>query len=387
MTKKERILAALNHEEVDNIPMMYRARDEMHKKLLNYLGLNNYDYQNVMDFYNILNISNLIEEREIGKYRSTFFMPKYIGPLNNNIVEIKDPDLSYVWGLGTKLVKTEYEEYIQWGATTPMKEFTTVKEIEDYPSPKLEDFDFSEFKVYPEIKKDFFYGTGVLSYLFMLASWLRGMENFLMDMIVRPKLAEAIVNKIGEFAVIINSEILNFYGEDLEYYVIWDDVASQDDIIMDPSLWRKYFKKWYKKLVDNAKNHNLIIFYHLCGNCTQIIPDLIEIGVQLLDPVQTSARNMDLLNLKKRFGNDLCFHGGIDVQNLLPKGSINDIRFEVKKSREIFGLEGGLILGPSHRITPDTPIKNILALYLEEREFEELLKNGRLTKIRKISKT
>ena len=368
MTRKERIVAAINHNEVDKIPLMYRAREEMNRKLFNFLGFKDNNYKNVINFNNSLNIDNLIEEREVAKDKFTHLIPKYIGPLNNDIVEIKDSDLSYVWGLGTKLVKTKYEEYIFWGATTPMKDFTSIKEIENYPSPKLEYFDFSEMKIYPELKKEFFYGTGILSYLFMLSSWLRGMENFLMDMITGSKIAEAIVNKIGEFAVIINDEILNRFGEDLEYYAIWDDVASQQNMIMDPSLWRKYFKKWYKILIDNARKHNLIICYHLCGNITPIIPDLIEIGVQVLDPIQTSARNMDLLNLKKRFGKDLCFHGGIDVQQLLPKGTVNDIRLTVKQIKEIFELNGGLILGPSHRITPDTPIKNILALYLKDGE-------------------
>ncbi len=133
--------------------------------------------------------------------------------------------------------------------------------------------------------------------------------------------------------------------------------------MLSPDLWRKYYKPWDKKLIEIAKSHNLLVCFHVCGNCTAILPDLIEMGVDLLDPVQTSAKNMELSNLKKQFGKDLCFHGGLDVQGLLPRAAPWEIELEVKKIKDLFGDGGGIILGPSHYITVDTPTENILAVY------------------------
>lgn len=102
---------------------------------------------------------------------------------------------------------------------------------------------------------------------------------------------------------------------------------------------------------------------HCCGSFHPIIPTLIDIGVDVLDPVQTSASEMDLRTLKRKYGNNVCWHGGIDVQRLLPCGTVSAVRDAVREAEAIFGLDGGIILGPSHEITPDTPIENILAIY------------------------
>jgi len=125
----------------------------------------------------------------------------------------------------------------------------------------------------------------------------------------------------------------------------------------------EFFYPWYKKLFSDAKGYGLITFFHICGNANEIIGDLIDIGVDVLDPVQTSARNMDLAHLKREFGKKISFHGGIDVQGFLQNASTKDIAEYVKKAEAMFMDTGGLILGPSHEIGPDIPTKNILAVY------------------------
>jgi uroporphyrinogen decarboxylase len=168
---------------------------------------------------------------------------------------------------------------------------------------------------------------------------------------------------LNTFAVELNKKILMRIGNQVDVYRLWDDVAMQDQMILSPSLWDKYLKKWYKPLFSDAKKYGLKVMYHCCGSFHPIIPSLIDIGVDILDPIQTNALGMDLENLKRLYGKYLCFHGGIDVQHLIPFGSIEEIRKTVKSAKALFNLEGGLILGPSHEITPDTPIENILAIY------------------------
>ena len=153
-------------------------------------------------------------------------------------------------------------------------------------------------------------------------------------------------------------------------YINWIDhpMASfssvrQSGMMMSPVHWNRYLKKWYETLYADAKKYALKVLYHCCGSFHPIIPTLIDIGVDILDPVQTSALEMDLKTLKRKYGNNVCWHGGIDVQRLLPYGTVSAVRDAVREAEELFRLDGGIVLGPSHEITPDTPIENILAMY------------------------
>lgn len=172
-----------------------------------------------------------------------------------------------------------------------------------------------------------------------------------------------LIGNIGEFMLEFCKKNLQSIEKYIDLYDIWDDFASQKDLMLSPGLWRKYYKRCDEKLIEVAKSYDLLVCFHICGNCTQVIPDLIEMGVDLLDPVQTSAKNMELSNLKKQFGEDICFHGGLDIQGLLPRVTPKQIKEEVSRVRRLFGGEGGIILGPFHYITTDTPIDNILAIY------------------------
>ena len=160
-----------------------------------------------------------------------------------------------------------------------------------------------------------------------------------------------------------NRRSLQQVGTQLDHYVLWDDVAMLNGMMMSPAQWNRYLKKWYETMFADAKQYALKVLYHCCGSFHPIIPALIDIGVDVLDPVQTSAREMDLRTLKRRYGSNVCWHGGIDVQKLLPYGTVSAIRDAVCEAEELFGLDGGIVLGPSHEITPDTPIENILAIY------------------------
>jgi uroporphyrinogen decarboxylase len=189
------------------------------------------------------------------------------------------------------------------------------------------------------------------------------MDRLLMDMAAEPALAEALIEKVAQFAVEFNRRSLQQVGSQVDQYVLWDDIATQRGMMMSPEHWNRYLRKWYEVLFQDAKQYGLKVFYHCCGSFHPIIPTLIDIGVDILDPVQTSACEMDLPTLRGRYGRSVCWHGGIDVQNLLPYGTVPQIRRAVAEAEELFGCEGGIVLGPSHEITPDTPIENILAIY------------------------
>jgi len=353
---RERVLSAINHEEVDRMPVMYRGLPETDAKLCEYFGLGPAN-DHWGELVERLGADLFSGGSSLGKY--TRVTPKYTGPLND---AHGTSHLDHVWGLIPEQVSAATHTYVDW-TNHPMAAFSSVRQIEQYPSPRIEDFDFSGMVVDENIRQRAMYSVGKLNHIFMIAARLRGMDRLLMDMAAEPVLAEAIISKVAEFAVELNRKSLEQAGDCVDHYVLWDDIAMQNGMMMSPAQWNRYLKKWYETLYADAKKAGLKILYHCCGSFHPIIPTLIDIGVDILDPVQTSAREMDLRTLKQRYGNNICWHGGIDVQRLLPYGTVSDVRDAVREAEELFGHGGGIILGPSHEITPDTPIENILAVY------------------------
>ena len=180
----------------------------------------------------------------------------------------------------------------------------------------------------------------------MTSIFMRGFETMLMDLLTNQKYAESLISRIAEFMIDFHCKNLDSIGDKLDLFGIWDDFATQEELMISADIWRKFYKPWDKKIIEIAKKRNLFVSFHICGNCKEIIPDLIEMGVDILDPVQTNARDMDLKGLKQEFGKDICFHGGIDAQKLLIEGTPENIKEEVAKAKEIFKDEGGIILGP-----------------------------------------
>jgi uroporphyrinogen decarboxylase len=150
---------------------------------------------------------------------------------------------------------------------------------------------------------------------------------------------------------------------------IADDYGTQRGLMMSPQMWRVFFAPHLETLADMAHNEGIKVFLHCCGSSREIIPDLIALGIDILNPIQPQAKGMDPRDLKAHFGNRLCFHGGIDTQKTLPFGSVNDVKEEVIDRLTIFGKEGGYILAPVHTIEPDVPLENILALYEAAKKF------------------
>lgn len=353
---RQRALCAINHAKVDRIPVMYRGLPETDAKLCEHFGLGPVG-EHWTELVERLGADLFSGGSSMGRYAR--ISPKYTGPRDDSHSSFH---LDYVWGLFPQQVSAATHTYIDW-IDHPMASFASVREIEAYPSPRIEDFDFATMAVDQSTREHALSSTGRLNHIFMTAARLRGMDRLLMDMAAEPILAEAVINKVGEFAVEFNSRALEQLGAQLDHYVLWDDVAMQSGLMMSPDHWHRYLRKWYEALYADAKRYGLKVLYHCCGSFHPIIPTLIDMGVDILDPVQTSAREMDLRTLKKRYGSNVCWHGGIDVQQLLPRGTVSAIRDAVREAEELFGHDGGIILGPSHEITPDTPIENILAVY------------------------
>lgn len=200
------------------------------------------------------------------------------------------------------------------------------------------------------------------------AEHLRGYQQILEDILINRKIAETIFDRVMEYHYYVSLALIEM-GID----ILWlgDDMGTQRGMIISPQLWREIFKPRWRFLFESfkKKNSNLLIAYHSDGSIRPIIPDLIEIGLDILNPIQPLCEGMNSWELKKEYGKDLAFFGGIDIQEVLPFGTIEDVKAEVKKRIDSLAVGGGYLCGPTHNIQSDTPLENILTMYQTIKKF------------------
>ena len=197
---------------------------------------------------------------------------------------------------------------------------------------------------------------------FEQSCWTRGMENFLCDMYVNPKGAEALLDRITQSAIEFWDVYLTEIGDLATVVCQGDDVGMQDRAFMSREMYDKFIFKYHKRLFSFIKSKtNAKIFLHSCGSVYELLPGLIEAGVEILNPIQVTAKNMNIERLKSDFGSELVFWGGIDVQRLLPFGKPQQIKDEVHRVCDMFAC-GGYVLAPSHNLQNYVPEENIDAL-------------------------
>jgi uroporphyrinogen-III decarboxylase len=203
--------------------------------------------------------------------------------------------------------------------------------------------------------------------IFETAWALRGLETLLMDMLADPDLADAILDIPFRYHLTAAKRLARM-GVDM----IWtgDDVGAQNAMLISPETWRRFLKPRMAAFISEVKaiRPAIKIAYHSDGNIEPIIPELIEIGLDVLNPIQPAS--MDPAAIKRRYGDKLCFWGTIDEQNTLPFGSPEDVRREVRQRIETVGKSGGLIIGPTHHVQLDTPIENFEAMVDEIKKTE-----------------
>lgn len=191
-----------------------------------------------------------------------------------------------------------------------------------------------------------------------------GMETALMNMIANPEIYEAVDNKIVDFYLKANEIFYEATKGKLQAVLMGNDMGSQRGLMLSPEMVRRFIIPGCKKLVEQAHSYGVKVIYHSCGSIVDVIPDLIETGVDIIHPIQALAVGMDPENLKSKFGNKISFCGGVDTQDLLVHGSQEDVKNKVKELRTIFPT--GLIISPSHEaIMSDVPPENVNALFEE----------------------
>ena len=213
-------------------------------------------------------------------------------------------------------------------------------------------------------QRDYFIGCDVSPCVYEMYWRLRGIEMALLDMVEDPDFADEMLKRCADFSLQLSMAAMERY--ELDWLWTGDDVSSQFSMLMSPETWRRLIKPHLARIAAAGKARGLWVAYHCCGALRPIIPDLIEIGIDVLNPIQCNCPGMDALELKAEFGKQMAFMGGVDTQGLLPTGTVDQVRRA--SARLIEGMTrdgGGYILAASHTIPPETPDENIFAMYQE----------------------
>lgn len=192
------------------------------------------------------------------------------------------------------------------------------------------------------------------------SSWeLRGFERYMMDLSLEPRLVEALADKVLEHRI---QQSLEIARRGIDMIMISGDIAMQQGMMLSPGMWRKYFEPRLRTWLDEVRKHHDIYFmFHSDGNMEPVFEDILEVGFDVIDPIQPEC--MNVVDIKRRFGNQICLHGTISCQVTLPYGTVEDVQEEARQRIDCCGREGGLILSPSNTIQPDVALEKVLCLY------------------------
>lgn len=345
MKPRERVLAAVAHRETDRVPLFYRDEPEVDQRLRRDLGLATRE-----DLLRFLEID----------FR--WVAPKYVGPPLEGPGPERRRD---IWGIEYRYVRAEHGgnwEQVSW----PLAKMENPDDLEDHPWPTVDWFDFdsldAQFREYADYAT--MTGPGVASpNVMQMAHYLAGMERGMMDMVLNPDFYEAVLDRVLRFNVAYQERFFAVAGRRLDFYRVGDDYGTQRGLLLGPEQWRRSVRPWIDRLLAVPRRHGARYYHHSCGAIRKLIPDLIDAGVDVLDPLQVKAEGMDPAELKAEFGARLCFSGGVDEQELLPRGTPAQVKRGVRNLIRVMAPGGGFFIGPTHNFQPDIPTKNIVALY------------------------
>jgi uroporphyrinogen decarboxylase len=379
LTPRERLLTALDHRQADRVPIDLGG---------NQTGIHKFAYRKLID------LLGLKEDIVIMDAVQQLAMP------SEAVLERLHVDTRYVWAGGAKsfkggIVKNRrdgrawHDLTDEFGITWSMPDDNpyymdishsplaglSIEQIRAYPFPKGDDptrFDGLRDRAmrirnqtpHPVI-------SGISGVVYEICWYMRGLENLYIDMIEQPAVLEAIIDRTLEFWLGWFRLFLDEVGDVVDVIMIGDDLAGQDGPLFPPRIYRSIVRPRQKRLVQYVKSRTKAkIWYHSCGSVIEYIPDLLDNGIDILNPVQVSARGMDPRRLKAAYGDRLVFWGGgIDSQHVLPRATPQEVRKEVRRNVEALKPGGGYVFNNVHNIQADVPPENVLAMFDAALEF------------------
>lgn len=352
MNSRERILAACERRPTDRPPTSLRCTPEVWAALRTHLGVaTNTAVLDALD----------VDLRWI-------YLP-FIGPAERSTPTLGGEGTDF-WGCRMRGAQNEYNTYFEF-AEHPLAHAQTVADVDAYAWPSLDWWDYAAI---PRIIAEqnqvdrraiMFFAGGA----FETPWYLRGMEQFLVDLRLNPDIAAAICRHVEEYYRQRAMRVLEVAGGQIDIIGSGGDVGGQLGMMLSPRAWREHIKPFTGRLISTFKQMGLKTFYHSCGSLAPIIPDLIEVGLDVLDPIQVSAAGMTPEALSAAFADRLSFHGAIDEVELLTHGSPEQVYRETTRVIDLLGRKHGYIVTASHAVQGDTPIANVLAMLAAARDY------------------
>ncbi len=342
MNSRERVLAAVAHRNPDRVPITFDAEKEVIAALQRHFGVTTRDA-----VWDALQVDT-----------------RLIGADHHDPRIRTEGEISYdFWGIGSKdqaYSGGTYSEYCVF----PLADMETVAEIEAYDWPTPDELSFETLRAVRAAYPDKAIIAHITHAPYFKATHLRGMEAFITDLALQPELAQAILDRILGYLIPALERLCREAGETFDIFYIADDFCTALGPLVSPTMFRQFILPYLRQLVDIVHRHDKKFLLHTCGAVRPLLPDIIDAGVDILEPIQTSAVGMAVEELKRDFGDRLTFYGSIDLIKVLSRGTPAEIRAEVLKNFLALGTNGGFIVGPGHTyIQPDVPLENILAMY------------------------
>ncbi len=382
ITPRQRVEMSLRHQNPDRVPVDFLATPEVWEKLIHHFGVQPAE-PGKADLYEKRREEILVRlnvDCRVVSYDMFFDPPeKVIQPganvdwwhsLNRSTPnrmwrqELVDGTFLDIWGRHSTTCKNDFGAYEEY-RSHPLAAIETIEDAKQtrWPLPDWWNFTplpglLNELDRTNEYHIRFRAGS-----IFEVAWQLRGMETFLLDLVTQPEIAEYIMSALTDVSVANLERVLALAGDRIDSVYFYDDVATQNSLLISKKVWQRAIRPHHARIVETARRYGKHVMYHCDGAVEPLIRDLIEMGVDIINPIQVDVPGMDLDMLKKSYGERLTFHGGIDIINTLRNGTPDDVMNEVKSRIEVLGNDGGYILSSSHHIQPDTPVENILALY------------------------
>jgi uroporphyrinogen decarboxylase len=374
MTRRERVLAALEHREPDRVPMHMTITVNAYNNLKAYLGL------------------DIDEEPKVGRWTGVPIHPQVADAFGLDIIrlpnplakgknrpQLTDPEAAFIdeWHCQWYKVARPGGSFYYEIVDPPLAD-ATVDDLDDFPWPEPEDVMEGAEEQFREIREntDLAIMTKIGGAVFELATYMRGMQQWYTDLALNPEFATALMARIAEIQAQRDINALKVVGQYIDILRLsGEDLGTQQRPLISLSMFRRLVRPHLEKVWDTAREALLAqnprgkIMLHSCGSIRPFLADWVEMGLDVLDPIQVSARGMDTAEIKKEVGHQLAFHGAIDTQQVLPFGTPEDVRQEVRRRIKDLAPGGGYILAPVHNVQEDVPPENLVAMRDAVEEF------------------
>lgn len=372
MTHRERVIAAMNHEEPDRVPMDLGGSlastmvGEAYPALRKALGLPVHEHADARRYASLADIE---DDVRVALDVDVVHAPQAAGA-GSAITIISDDTFIDEWGV--RWHKPEGGHY--YVERAPFQDEATPKAVEQHDWPEAKDIIKME-GVVDTLRKlreetDYAVTLEIRGRVMSIGQFLRGFEEWMIDLVTNEPFVEALLERTRQIQIEVNQLVLRDIGDLVDVVYTSDDLGSQNGPQISLDCFRKLLRPHFHKIWAHARvSTPAKLMHHCCGSCYAFLGDFVDLGVQALNPIQVSSAYMDPARLKAEFGKHLTFWGGVDTQQVMPRGTTADVREEVARRIREMGPGGGYVLTPVHNLQAEVPPENIIALYEAGKEF------------------